>query len=637
MSRKLKRKHKPKKPVAKKATTPSETQIAVLNQAIQHHMNGNLNKAEKGYRALVIKNALLPAAYSNLAVILKNAGKYEEAISLYKRALKIKPDYADAYNNLGNLQRKLGQLDEAITSCEQALKIKPDYAEAHHNLGNAQLDLNQLDAAVSSYNRALKIKPDFAEAHNNLGNAQMNLNRLEAAIESYEQALQIKPDFAEAHNNLGVPLKRLGRLSAAIESYGRALQIKPDYAEAHNNLGNAQMDLGQMSLAIESHERALQIKPDYAEAHRHLSFLKKYRQGDPQIELMDSLLSSSSLCDTDRAQLFFALFKAYEDLGQYDKSFDFLIKGNAFRKKELNYNIEYDSRKFAKIKEIFNTSTMQSSVSLTDHNASIRPIFIVGMPRSGTTLVEQIIASHSEVYGAGELEHINNLLFPIISNLLEIDDGQDNSKMTIEDIQSIRNGYLSALTALTVPEKIITDKMPQNFLWIGFMMSAFPQAKIINLNRDPRAICWSIYKNYFARTGNGYAYDMSDLSKFYNLYIDLMTFWHEKFPNKIYDICYEDLTENQEKETRKLLEYCELDWENQCINFHKTERVVKTASAAQVRQKMYKGSSEAWRKYEKHLQPLIKILDAEISESIEQKNKSDSKRLGSKQKIGVKA
>ena len=238
MSRKLKRKHNRKKTSGNRPTTPFDNQAAILNEAIQHHMNGNLDEAEKGYRALVIKNALLPAAYSNLAVILKNAGKYEEAISLYKRALKIKPDYADAYNNLGNLQRKLGQLDEAITSCEQALKIKPDYAEAHHNLGNAQLDLNQLDAAVSSYNRALKIKPDFAEAHNNLGNAQMNLNRLEAAIESYEQALQIKPDYAEAYSNLGNALAQQGRLDEAVQVIQIAVAKAPTDEQVSRNLIN---------------------------------------------------------------------------------------------------------------------------------------------------------------------------------------------------------------------------------------------------------------------------------------------------------------------------------------------------------------------------------------------------------------
>ena len=175
-------------------------------------------------------------------------------------------------------------------------------------------------------------------------------------------------------------------------------------------------------------------------------------------------------------------------------------------------------------------------------------------------------------------------------------------------MNTLRDGYLQTLSALKTPEQVITDKMPLNFRYIGFIVSAFPEAKIIHLNRDPMATCFSIYKTYFSSLGNGYAYDLDDLSEFYSLYIELMSFWRARFPNRVYDIGYETLTENQEEETRNLLEYCGLKWESDCLNFHKTERVVNTASATQVRQRMYKGSSKAWKKYEAHLQPMTKAL-----------------------------
>ena len=225
------------------------------------------------------------------------------------------------------------------------------------------------------------------------------------------------------------------------------------------------------------------------------------------------------------------------------------------------------------------------------------------MPRSGTSLVEQIISSHKETYGAGELSTLNNLIMPIVNDCIIQD-----KKVSDDDYLKIRNEYLGHISRLNISETIITDKMPTNFRYIGFILKAFPEAKIINLNRDSRAVCWSIYKSFFPGKGLGWAFNMEDLAGYYNSYSDLMSFWHQLFPKKIYDICYEDLTINQESETRKLLEYCELDWDNNCLNFHTNKRAVKTTSSLQVRKKMYQGSSEVWKKYESYLKPLISNL-----------------------------
>ena len=247
-----------------------------------------------------------------------------------------------------------------------------------------------------------------------------------------------------------------------------------------------------------------------------------------------------------------------------------------------------------------------SPPSLSYEPSTIRPIFIVGMPRSGTTLVEQIIASHHSVYGAGELTTLPTLISPIAKDYL----AKDENNLPEKAFLSIREQYLEELSSLNVPEDVITDKLPLNFQYIGFILSAFPEAKIIHLKRDARATCWSIYKRYFSDTGNAWAYNMDELAGFYGLYTELMADWHKLFPDKIYDMSYEDLTTNQEEETRKLLKYCELDWDENCLNFHTSKRVVKTASSLQVRQKMYQGSSEAWKKHEAYLQPLIKALSS---------------------------
>jgi len=298
------------------------------------------------------------------------------------------------------------------------------------------------------------------------------------------------------------------------------------------------------------------------------------------------------------------LAKAYDDLESKDKLFEVLNEGNSLRKDELDYLISEDKDRHLIYKEIFTSNTNIFEKSLSFNKLKVRPIFIVGMPRSGTTLLEQIICSHKEVYGTGES-------VALILSISETVDAylKNNKKYSQKDIMFIRNKYLEYLTSFDTNKSIFTDKMPINFEYIGFILTAFPEAKIIHMSRDPMATCWSIYKNYFTGVGMGFSYNMEDLANYYNLYLDLMNFWKDLFPNKIYDVCYESLTVNQEEETRNLLKYCELDWDDNCLNFYKNEAAVRTTSALQVKQKIYHGSSEVWKKYESYLQPLVQGLD----------------------------
>jgi len=403
------------------------------------------------------------------------------------------------------------------------------------------------------------------------------------------------------HNNLGVVFQQLNQMDAAVKSFKEALAIKPDFAEAHNNLGNAYKELGQVNESVKNYEQVLSIKPDFAVAYFNLVSMKQYTASDPQIAQMQSLLSSSNLSQSDRIHLYFALAKVYEDLGYQDEFFKSLHEGNRLRKQELNYFLESSQNLSSTVKKMFIYPP-----SLSYKPSTIRPIFIVGMLRSGTTLVEQIISSHHAVYGAGELNTLQNLIDPIIRNYLT----KDENILPKKTFLSIRQQYLEALTDFNVPEDVITDKMPLNFQYIGFILSAFPEAKIVHMKRDARATCWSIYKNNFDSKSVGFGHNLEDLAGFYGLYVELMDFWHQLFPDKIYDLCYEDLTTNQEEETRKLLQYCELDWDEHCLNFHKNKRAVQTASSLQVRKKMYQGSSKAWKKHESYLKPLIKALSS---------------------------
>ena len=427
--------------------------------------------------------------------------------------------------------------------------------------------------------------------------------QMQEALDAIDTLTKDYPNEPLLYNISGVCYKAIGQLDAAVKSFEKALAIKPDYAEVHYNLGVVLKDLGQLDAAVKSYEKAIAIKPDYAEAHHNLSTHKKYIANDPQITQMQSLASTSDLSQSDRMQLCFALAKVYEDIGKQDELFKVLNEGNRLRKEELNYSLDKDQDLFSNYKKLFSSPSLVIDKSLSYEASTIRPVFIVGMPRSGTSLVEQIIASHHAVYGAGELNTLANLIFPIVKN-----QPTHNNSLSEKTFLSIRQQYLDSLSRFNVSENVITDKMPLNFRYIGFILSAFPEAKIVHLKRDAMATCWSIYKHFFKAKGNGWAYNMGDLAGFYELYIDLMAFWHQLYSDKIYDLCYEDLTTNQEEETRKLLEYCELDWDENCLNFHTSKRAVRTASALQVRQKMYQGSSEAWKKHEAYLEPLIKAL-----------------------------
>ena len=532
---------------------------------------------------------------------LYSSGRIQEAIEEINSLNILYPNVPLLFNILGACYKQLGQLSDAEKMFKNAFSIKPDYAEAHFNYGIVQKDLGRIDAAIESYQNAISILPNYPDAHNNLGNAFKSIGMYAHAIESYEWAVAYKPEFEEAFNNLGVVQCDVGLQHLAIKNFEKAYSLNSNFFEALFYLGVAHKDLGNKSVAISTFEKLLEIQSHNTKVLRNLCEVKKFKKSDSKlINKMKSLLNSDKINQSELIDLNFALSNVYLDLGDIDTQFKYLADGNKLRKALLSYSIESSIKLFNTIKDVFDDFPTLANNELSQ--SSLRPIFIVGMPRSGTSLVEQIVASHNEAHGAGELEFSTQIFSSIIANI--------SGDVDKKDLLFFREQYLAKLNALKCSKNIITDKMPMNFRYIGLILSAFPEAKIIHLKRDARATCWSIYKNYFDSDGIGYSYNQNDLAQYYGLYSDLMSFWHERFPDQIYDICYEDLTTNQEDETRKLLEYCDLDWDENCLNFHSNKRPVKTASALQVRKKMYQGSSEAWKKYEAYLQPLIKGLDS---------------------------
>ena len=535
-------------------------------------------------------------------MLLYSSGEIHQAISRIKSLNESYPNVPLLFNILGACYKSIGEIDGAIKMFDTATKIKPNYAEAYFNIGVIYYEISQLNQAINFYLKAIEVNPGYSDVHNNLGIAYLDLRQLDKAIKHLELAISFRPEFPEAHNNLGSAYQEKGNLDAAINSYKRAITLMNNFAQAHNNLGIIMEKTGKFDDALLSYLNAIQYDPKNVSAHFNLSYIKTFNEKDSQVEQMHSILSSNSINETDRARLCFALARVYEDLGDSEKLFEYLDQGNSLRKQELNFSFNSSNNNNNYLKNIFTNSNCHDLD--TPKVSQINPIFIVGMPRSGTTLLEQIISSHHKVYGAGELKNLNEILIPLFQNQLNSTD----SIITNEIVSSISDQYIESLFNLNTKEKTITDKWPLNFRYIGFILCAFPNARIIHSKRDSKATCWSIYKHFFSDNANGWAYDLNDIADFYLLYEELMSFWHELFPERIYDISYENLVNNQELETRKLIEYCELDWDENCLNFHKNKRVVGTASVSQVRREMFQGSSEIWKKYQGYLEPLINKL-----------------------------
>ena len=562
------------------------------------HRLGHIEEADSAFRKVISLNPSYPDGHNNLGTLLTQQGRLDEAISSYKQAISINPEHADLFNNLGIALHQQSKLEEAIDAYEKAIQIKPDFAEAFNNLGKALSAHNDLDKAIDSFYMAIAYNPDFAEASNNLGNAFHEIGKLESAIAAYESAISTKSNYAEAYYNMANALQGLGDLGQAIEAYQSAIDIRPDYAEAYHNMGSAFQDEGKLDQAKEAYNNAIIFKPDYVMAFHHLSVIKTFAKGDPQIKRLDKLIVDPQLTELDRCRLFFVSAKVQEDLGQIEKSLRDLKKGGSLRKKLLNYHIQQDQRLFTDIKQTASHTRGQPITPFADPADPI-PIFILGMPRSGTSLIEQIVSCHSEVLGAGELE-----LFGELAGELASGSKVAEQKQLLE----IRQNYLQELRKLSNGHRYVTDKFPHNFLYVGLIINALPEAKIVHVTRNAAATCWSNFKTYFSSNGLGYSYDLRDTVEYYQLYDDLMNYWHQQYGSLIYRLDYDLLTLNQEIETKKLVTHLGLDWDGACLLPHENKRIIRTASQEQVRQRIYTGSSNEWRKFEPFLEGIFDEL-----------------------------
>ena len=494
----------------------------------------------------------------------------------------------------------------AEVKAKKLIKKFPNFQAVYNLLGLCLQSQKKFLEAIKYYKIAIQNNPNFFVAINNLGLTYHNMYDLKNAQHYYERAIEINPKFTHPISNLGNVKKELNNYEEAIKCYKLALSIDNKLYIVIHNLGMAYQALGKFKESKKYFESVLKINPKFTRADRGLSMSLKYDINNPHLKIMENKIKDQSLNNFQKIELHFGLGKAYEDIKNYKKSFENYKLGNKIKRDTIKYQISDDVKLFENIKNSFSGIDFKNLENVGNKNDKM--IFILGMPRSGTTLVEQIIANHKNVYGAGELRDLTQI---IKENFLVNDKIKFPKKFNIKDHNFFSNmgtKYLENLDRYNTNKNYITDKAPLNFKWIGLIKLILPKSKIIHCTRDPKDTCLSLFKNLFEGELN-FSYNLEEAAKYYKLYQNLIEFWKQLLPDFIYDISYEKLVENQEFESRKLLDFCNLDWDKNCLTFYRNKRGIVTASFAQARKPIYKNSVKSWQNYKNELLPMFKILE----------------------------
>lgn len=539
---------------------------------------------------------------------LHQVGRARDAEALYRQVLGKKANHVAAQHFLGLLLHQTGRRKDGLVLIEQSVrnaKANPDFL---NNLGTVQLDHGRLQEAVVSFKKAVAAKPDHAAARANLGSALRRSGEFEAAEKTFRRTIQLNPVDRPARVGLAETLQEAGRFEDALDVIRDAMTIWPRDASLNYRFGVVLMEKGDLAGAAERLRSALSVDPNMAEAWLALTQVKQQRESDDELAAMERQHAQKPAGSAGRMQLSFGLGKAYEDMKAYDRAFDFFTEGNTILRKTIDYDGARSRADFAAMKATFDASLFNDKMS--DDVSEDTPIFVIGMPRSGTTLIEQILASHPQVFGAGELRYLRDSIakcFP-----MDMQGGFPAGIRALPTTMFSAAGrtYLDMLQKNHSGHRHVTDKMPGNFLLVGFIRLMLPHAKIIHCVRDPVATCLSIYKTHFRNSGHLYGYDLVELADFYNHYADMMRHWHSVLPGVVHDVHYEHFVTDQESQTRKLVAYCGLPWDDACLAFHESARPVRTASVAQVRQPIYQGSIDLWRRYGDRIKPLLDRLNA---------------------------
>lgn len=611
-----------------------------LAEILRH--SGQASEAVSRYRRAISLNADEGDYYFGLGNALADEGSTDGCLDAYRNAARRAPNDTEIHNNLGNALADRGELVEALAHLRRAVSLAPSYADAHHNLALVLKDsgdsrqamdharracqlapnraeplahLGQLLArggeqpsGVSCYRRALELARDNAALLGKIADHLRDAGEPRAALEGYGRAAELEPNVARYHAGSSHCLIRLNRLAEAEAASERALEVEPDYAPGHGTLAACLQARGEFDRAIARLQRSLELQPTTTDAAYLLAANGGYEVGDEEFSSWLALTDNPDLSDEKRFHLHFALAKVYERRRQYDTAFEHYQRANRIKARRYPFDPDRHADYIDRIVATFTADffTHRRGFGLSDD----RPIFIVGMPRSGSTLVERILAGHPKVADAGEHPEMREIVRELPA-LIGSDERTPECCREIARDKSIQlaRRYLSSLPETGPDAARICDKMLGNFLRLGVIALFFPQARIVHCTRDPLDTCVSCYTQDFAH-GLRFTTDLNHLALFYRTYRSLMAHWRAVLPLPMFEVNYESLVKNPEPVSRELVELCGLPWDEQCLSPHDTKRDIATASFWQARQPVYCSSVARWRHYEEFLAPLIENLQS---------------------------
>ncbi len=575
------------------------------------------------YEEAINHNLMDPNLYNNFGQTLIFKKNITDSERIYLQGLEVFKDNLLLINNLALLYLNSNQLDEAEKLLFRSIELKEEQFDVLTNLGNIYALTNQPIKAVNFYRKALNIDKDNYIILNNLGKVLNDLGKFDEALDYINKSINIKKDYAKAHNNHSSCQYSLGNIDKALDSGKKALKYgkdKNDLSEISNNLGNCYKVKGNKDKAIHFYNKAIEYNIACYEAYMSLVYLEKYKTNAKIVSNMLEILENDILSLNAQGTIYFSLYKVFEDNNKFDEAFSYLDRANKiYQKINPIFDVKNLQKDYSIKKKVYNHSKISEFGKKGYMNKS--PIFIIGMPRSGTSLVEQILTSHSKVSGAGELTKIGKMKHKIIhKETSELEDKKfinyvdENlvTKLTDKEREELGQEYMNYISQFLEKNALhVTDKMPGNYINVGFIKMILPKAKFIHISRNPLDNCFSLYSLRFHR-GHEFSYNMEWLAQNYNLYLDIMNYWREYFSEDIFDIKYEDLVSNLDQYVEEILSFCNLEFEENCLNFHNNKRIVLTASTNQVRKKIYSSSVERWKKYKKNLKPLIRSLEKKL-------------------------
>ena len=586
-----------------------------LQKARMLAQTGQFSEADSLFNSIVRAAPELALAWHLWGDMLLRSGNTEAAVLGLRKAVDLEPGNPAFLFSLGQALLKAGAADEAEKCLRKVLRKAPDNASVHNELGTILKHLGRFDEAKAEYLKAVKYGPGYVDAHYNLGLLYFQRDDYAEAVKAYRRALKLAPEAADIHSAYGIALHALEQNAEALTHLNKALELNPGNTEWLANRASILVALGKFDEALTDYRTIVTADPNDARAWKGIAMNKKFTDPeDEDLHALEALFNRTDLNQQDRIELGFSLGKAYNDCKEYDRAFAALEVANRLKRAESTYSLADERQRFMAIRQCFDEAFFAERQAFGYGKDDVVPVFIVGMPRSGTSLVEQILASHHSVYGCGEIHDLYQAVIQRTPPPTESGFSKAVHRLNANQVNGIAKKYLARITALAQGERWICNKLPFNFLYIGWIRLLFPHARVIHCQRDPIDTCLSVFQNSFTSMA-GFAYDMSELGAYYRLYADIMEHWRETLPGFMHEIKYEDMVQDQETHTRSLLEFCGLDWDPACLAFHESERSVRTASFSQVREQIYNSSMQRWRRYEAHLGPLMEALERPLDET----------------------